>query len=141
MRIESASFVDSLENGATVNARSPQHRARADATQSAVTNKVANAKTEQGESQNEARNQESPLLPQIPQYEVKVQFDKQMNDGILIYQFLDKQSGNLVMQLPSTQVLSVVHEIQSELQQSVSGHAAEQLSAMEPARGGDPDGN
>jgi hypothetical protein len=57
-------------------------------------------------------------LPQFPEHDVKVQFDQSMNDGILIYQFLDKQSGSLVMQLPSTQMLSVVHEIQNELREA-----------------------
>ena len=60
---------------------------------------------------------ELPPLPQFPEDEVKVQFDKPMNDDILIYQFLDKQSGSLVMQFPTTQVLGVAHEIQEELQQ------------------------
>ena len=53
---------------------------------------------------------QSAPLPQFPEDEVKVQFDKTANDNILIYQFLDKQSGDVVMQLPSTQVLSIVHE-------------------------------
>lgn len=67
---------------------------------------------------------QSAPLPQFPEDEVKVQFDKTMNDNILIYQFLDKQSGDVFMQLPSTQVLSIVHEIQAELQKNFAEQGA-----------------
>ena len=72
-----------------------------------------------------------------------MQFDKPMNDDILIYQFLDKQSGNLILQVPSSQVLGVAHEIQSELQEQASEERVSEQSAEENAikRGGTAHGN
>ena len=77
----------------------------------------------------------SAPLPQFPENEVKVQVDKTANDNILIYQFLDKQSGDVVMQLPSTQVLSIVHEIQAELQKSFAEQSAGQADETVKQRG------
>jgi hypothetical protein len=55
-----------------------------------------------------------PLL--IPEHEVKVVVDTPP-DGILIYQFLDKQSGNLVLQVPSEGQVRGIHQTQELLQQ------------------------
>lgn len=80
-------------------------------------------------------------LPQFPEDEVQVQFDKTMNDNILIYQFLDKQSGDVVMQLPSTQVLSIVHEIQAELQKNFAAPSAGTQTDGNIKQGGSGHGN
>ena len=58
-----------------------------------------------------------PLL--IPEHEVKVVVDTPP-DGILIYQFLDKQSGNLVLQVPSEGQVRGIHRTQELLQQIAS---------------------
>ena len=80
-------------------------------------------------------------LPQFPENEVKVQFDKTMNDNILIYQFLDKQSGDVFRQLPSTQVLSIVHQIQAELQKNFAEQSAGERLYENVKKGGPGHGN
>lgn len=72
---------------------------------------------------------------------MKVQFDKTMNDNILIYQFLDKQSGDVFRQLPSTQVLSIVHQIQAELQKNFAEQSAGARSLGNVKQGGPGHGN
>ena len=58
-----------------------------------------------------------PLI--IPEHEVKVQLDT-AEDGIVIYQVLDKQSGNLVLQVPSAEQLRGIHQTLELLQQIAS---------------------
>jgi hypothetical protein len=60
------------------------------------------------------QNASVPLL--IPEHEVKVQLDTAADD-IVIYQVLDKQSGNLVLQVPSAEQLRGIHQTQELLQQ------------------------
>jgi hypothetical protein len=54
-----------------------------------------------------------PLL--IPEHEVKVQWDPEA-DQVMIYRILDKQSGNLVLQVPSAEILNSIHQTQELLQ-------------------------
>jgi hypothetical protein len=71
-----------------------------------------------------ARTQNTPAPFLIPEHEVKVQVDTPADD-ILIYQVLDKQSGSLVLQVPSAEVLSGIHQSQELLQRIASrGRAA-----------------
>lgn len=55
----------------------------------------------------------------FPEDEVRVQWDKELKNEV-IYQVLDKQWGNVVLQMPSEQVLGVAHEIQASLHAEVS---------------------
>src|SRR5580700_9453001 len=64
-----------------------------------------------------AQNASVPLL--IPEHEVKVQLDTP-EDDIVVYQVLDKQSGNLVLQVPSAQQLRGIHQSQELLQRIAS---------------------
>jgi hypothetical protein len=63
------------------------------------------------------QNTSVPAL--FPEHEVKVQLDTP-EDGIVIYQVLDKQSGNLVLQVPSAEQLRGIHQTQELLQQIAS---------------------
>jgi hypothetical protein len=140
MRIEPAQISGPLENGSNADGRNLPRRASPAAAENGPPDAPTVVRPDKNQMQSAPHKQPQQLsLPQFPQDEVEVQFDKPMNDDILIYQFLDKRSGNLVMQLPSTQVLSVIHEIQDELQQNVSGQSGEQ--AEEIKRGGAGHGN
>jgi hypothetical protein len=59
------------------------------------------------------RNISAPLA--IPEHEVKVIIDAPGNDT-LVYQVLDKQSGDVVLQVPSAEQLRGIHESQELLQ-------------------------
>src|SRR5258705_6395792 len=58
-------------------------------------------------------NISAPLA--IPEHEVKVIIDTPGNDT-LVYQVLDKQSGDVVLQVPSVEQLRGIHESQELLQ-------------------------
>ena len=58
----------------------------------------------------------------IPEHEVKVIIDTPGNDT-LVYQVLDKQSGDVVLQVPSAEKLRGIHESQ-ELLQRIAARAA-----------------
>lgn len=53
---------------------------------------------------------------ELPQDEVQVQRDSQIRDEVVI-KYLDAVSGNLILQVPSAEVLSVDHGIYQEFQQ------------------------
>lgn len=69
----------------------------------------------------QTQNSPAPLL--IPEHEVKVQWDTPA-DHIMVYQVLDKQSGALVLQVPSAEVLSGMHQTQELLQRIASRGAS-----------------
>ena len=76
------------------------------------------------------QNIPAPFL--IPEHEVKVQVDTPADD-ILVYQVLDKQSGSLVLQVPSAEVLSGIHQSQELLQRIASRGKASPESAASAA--------
>jgi hypothetical protein len=59
------------------------------------------------------KNVPAPLL--IPEHEVKVILDAPLHNT-LVYQVLDKQSRDVVLQLPSAEHLRGIHESQELLQ-------------------------
>src|SRR5258708_13076001 len=66
-----------------------------------------------------ARTQNNPVPLLIPEHEVKVQLDTP-EDDIVVYQVLDKQSGALVLQVPSAEQLRRIHQTHELLQQIAS---------------------
>ena len=111
--------------------------------QAAEANRIAAeqvAQTNQGNSQNQQNlkvKNDTPL-PQIPEDEVKVQWDTPMTDRIEIYQFVNQQSGSLIIQVPSEEVLGLAHDIQSELAQDASRETA---AAEAAGKGGKNNGD
>ena len=80
-----------------------------------------------------ASTQNSPSQILFPEHEVKVQEDTPA-DHILIYQVLDKETGALVLQVPSSEVLNDVHRSQELLQRIVArGKASASDAAAAPA--------
>jgi hypothetical protein len=73
------------------------------------------AVSENGPKVETAKTQNSPVPSLIPEHEVKVQWDTPA-DQIMVYRVLDKQSGDLVLQVPSAEVLSGMHQTQELLQ-------------------------
>jgi hypothetical protein len=66
-----------------------------------------------------ARIENSPAPSLFPEHEVKVQLDTP-EDDIVVYQVLDKQSGDLVLQVPSAEQLRGLHQSQELLQRIAS---------------------
>src|SRR5579863_7541860 len=66
-----------------------------------------------------AKTQNIPSPSLFPEHEVKVQLDTQ-GDDIVVYRVLDKQSGDLVLQLPSAEQLRGIHQSQELLQRIAS---------------------
>jgi hypothetical protein len=75
------------------------------------------------------RAQIAPLQPLIPEHEVQVQLDTP-EDGIFIYQVLDKKSGALVLQIPSAEQLRGIHDTQ-ELMQRIAARG--KVATSDPA--------
>lgn len=63
-----------------------------------------------------ARTQNTPAPSLFPEHEVKVQLDT-LGADIVVYQVLDKQSGDLVLQVPSAEQLRGIHQSQELLPQ------------------------
>jgi hypothetical protein len=76
------------------------------------------------------RTQNSPEPLLVPEHEVKVQWDSPA-DHIMVYKVLDKQSGALVLQVPSAEVLSGMHQTQELLQQIASRGKASAATVKE----------
>jgi hypothetical protein len=66
-----------------------------------------------------SRIQNSPAPSVFPEHEVKVQLDTP-TDGVVVYRVLDKQSGDLVLQVPSAEQLNTMHQSQELLQRIAS---------------------
>jgi len=61
-----------------------------------------------------AETQFSPAPSVIPEHEVKLQLDT--SSDMVVYQILDKQSGALVLQVPSAQQIRNIQQTQELLQ-------------------------
>jgi hypothetical protein len=80
--------------------------------------------------------QGASVPPLIPEHEVKVQLDSPTDDIIvyqIVYQVLDKQSGTLVLQVPSAEQLRGIHQSQELLQRiAARGKASTSGAASAP---------
>ncbi len=86
-----------------------------------------------------AQNSTNQIL--FPEHEVKVQEDTP-EDHILVYQVLDKQTGALVLQVPSSEVLNDVHRSQELLQRiDLRGKTPASGAAPAPAGKGEENPN
>src|SRR5579863_7295405 len=63
--------------------------------------------------------QNSPASSLFPEHEVNVQLDT-LGDDIVVYRVLDKQSGDLVLQVPSAEQLRGIHQSQELLHRIAS---------------------
>jgi hypothetical protein len=80
-----------------------------------------------------AAPQNGPVPFLIPEHEVKVQLDTP-EDDIVIYQVLNKQSGALVLQVPSAEQLRGIHQSQELLQRiAARGKASIAAATSAPA--------
>jgi hypothetical protein len=61
-----------------------------------------------------AETQYTPAPSVIPEHEVKLQLDS--SSDLVVYQVLDKQSGALVLQVPSAQQIRNIQQTQELLQ-------------------------
>jgi len=68
-------------------------------------------------------SQNVPAPAELPQDEVQVQREGQADNEIVI-KYLD-HSGNLILQVPSSQVLGVAQAIDQDLEEQAKAHAAE----------------
>jgi len=90
--------------------------------QSVPTPRTANSGNNSRAEIAKPRNIPAPLT--IPEHEVKVILDTPDNNT-MVYQVLDKESGALVLQVPSAEQLRAMHQTQELLQQvAARGKAA-----------------
>jgi hypothetical protein len=85
--------------------------------------------------------QNALLQPLIPEHEVKVQLDLPQ-DSIIVYQVLDKESGALVLQIPSAEQLRGIHQTQELLQRiAARGKASTSDEVSAPVLKGEGNNN
>jgi hypothetical protein len=77
-----------------------------------------------------AKPQIAPLEPLIPEHEVQLQLDTKAGD-VIVYRVLDKQSGSLVLQVPSVEQLRGLEQTQ-ELLQQISARGTVSTSEQDP---------
>jgi hypothetical protein len=88
-----------------------------------------------------ARIQNSPVTSLFPEHEVKVQLDT-LGADVVVYQILDKQSGDLVLQVPSAEQLRGIHQSQELLQQiAARGKVSTSDAASAPVVKGEGNNN
>jgi hypothetical protein len=66
----------------------------------------------------------TPAVPAVPEDEVHVHWDTPMADYIMIYQFVNQQSGSLILQEPDQAILSLIHQIRTMLENTAQQAAA-----------------
>jgi S-adenosylmethionine hydrolase len=92
---------------------------------------------EPGESQN------VPSLSEVPKDEVEVQRDSQ-NNGEIVVRYVD-HSGNLILQMPTEQVLNMTRAIDEDLERELQAPAKVQETkvqeTVEGHEGGKSDGH
>jgi hypothetical protein len=67
-----------------------------------------------------AKTQSTPAPSVIPEHEVKLQLDTSAENTVMVYQVLDKQSGALVLQVPSAEEIRNLQRTQELLQRIAS---------------------
>jgi len=85
-----------------------------------------------------ASSQNNSPLSRMAEDEVEVQRDSQTN-GEIVVRYVD-HSGNVILQMPSAQVLNVTRAIDQDLEREQEVRAKEQITA-ESSRGGKSDGH
>jgi hypothetical protein len=95
------------------------------------------ASPDSGKTPKISSTEDSVAQSLFPEHEVKVQEDTPP-DNILIYQVLDKQTGAVVLQVPSTEVLNDVHQSQELLERiGARGKASASSAASVPSAKGE----
>ncbi len=90
-----------------------------------------------------ARTQNTPAPSLFPEHEVKVQLDT-LGSDVVVYRVLDKESGDLVLQVPSAEQLRGIHQSQELLQQIAArgkSSTSDVASAPVVKGGGNNNGN
>ena len=82
------------------------------------------------------RPQSTPALSELPQDEVQLQRDSEAN-GDVVVKYVDR-SGNLILQVPSSEVLGLARSIGEDFQQHAKARAADAETRSE---GGKPYGD
>ena len=72
------------------------------------------------------RPQNTEASPEMPEDEVQVQRDSGTN-GEIVIRYIDR-SGDVILQVPSSQVLGVSRAIHQDLEREVKNHASEEMA-------------
>ncbi len=116
MSIGPVQNIGSISQEPSVKANPPAERSQTSANQQEPAEKTAQPETGTLPKQKEAGVKNLPSLAELPQDEVQVQRDSQNRDEVVI-KYLDKTTGDLILQVPSAEVLSVARGIYQEFGQ------------------------
>lgn len=93
---------------------------------------AASAGSENGPTRESSAANSAPAVPSVPHDEVRVQWDNPMADYIMIYQFVNQQSGSLILQEPNEAMLNLIHQIREMLQSTQQQAAAASSAPVKP---------
>jgi hypothetical protein len=116
MSIGPVQNIGSISEEPSVKANPPAERSQTPTSEREAAGKVAPPETGTPPKQDLPGVKNVPSPPELPQDEVQVQRDSQNRDEVVI-KYLDKASGDLILQIPSAEVLSVAHGIYQEFGQ------------------------
>jgi uncharacterized FlaG/YvyC family protein len=139
MSIGPVQNLGSVSQEPSAKANPPAERSPTSANQQEPAERTAQPETGTLPKQKEAGVKNLPSPAELPQDEVQVQRDSQNRDEVVI-KYLDKTTGDLILQVPSAEVLSVARGIYQEFGQ----HAKVQHStgtATVADRGEEPHGH
>ncbi len=116
MSIGPVQNLGSVSQEPSAKANPPAERSQTSANQQEPAEKTAQPETGTLPKQNETAVKNLPSPAELPQDEVQVQRDSQNRDEVVI-KYLDKATGDLILQVPSAEVLSVARGIYQEFGQ------------------------
>ena len=107
----------------------PASTSQTTAPQNGTTEKVAQPGVGTQPRQEASTSKSAPALSELPQDEVQVQRDSQIRDEVVI-KYLNTATGDLILQVPSAQVLSVDRGIYQEFAQQTATRASASAAAV-----------
>jgi hypothetical protein len=125
--VQSVGFVKEEQTGSGIR---PDGQSQTTAPQTGEMEKAAQPATGYLPKAEQAGTKSIPSPAELPQDEVQVQRDSQIRDEVVI-KYLDTVSGNLILQVPSAEVLSVDHGIYQEFQQQAKVRDDTSVAAAE----------
>lgn len=128
-------------------ANPPAERSQTTASQHPAAEEVAQPETGTRPIQKEAGVKNLSSATELPQEEVQVQRDSEIRDEVVI-KYLNTTTGDLILQVPSAEVLSVDRGIYQEFQQQAkvrddagAATVADESSKRTSREGEEPHGN
>jgi uncharacterized FlaG/YvyC family protein len=139
MSIGPVQNIGSVTEAPSAKANPPAERSQTTANQQEPAGKTSQPETGTLPKQKAAGVKNLPSPAELPQDEVQVQRDSQNRDEVVI-KYLDKTTGDLILQVPSAEVLNVARGIDQEFGQQAKVQESAGTATV-PHKGDEPHGH